>query len=222
MIRQMGFKVGPTHATTGQDRSTAFSRSMVPMLLLKGPTQLTALQPTRETSQIKLLFYPWIFCTINTSYLHWEKGFCGAHSLRGLKIPFSLLYPFLKPYADLIVEEALPVFLPRVALFVGLALVDRIVRRPVRAIMSTPSYPTSPSQKLESPETLDQVKLTSLTMVPQFLNTTKAVDLRWIACYNSLQKYKTRLICTRLKDVLRYLVDESQGAFVDDKSIVIL
>lgn len=67
---------------------------------------------------------------------------------------------------------------------------------------------------------LGQVNATILAMVPKVENPVTPTDLRPIACCNSLYKCITKLICTRLKPIMSSLVNASQNAFVEGRSII--
>ena len=55
---------------------------------------------------------------------------------------------------------------------------------------------------------------TKLVLLPKVLNPEKPTDFRPISCCNVIYKCITKLLCNRLKEVLPYIIDTGQGAFV--------
>jgi len=67
---------------------------------------------------------------------------------------------------------------------------------------------------------LQMVNATFLTLVPKVSCPRTVGDYRPIACCNMIYKVITKIITSRLQLVMDYLVDEVQGAFVKNRSIV--
>ncbi|MDV3140050.1 MAG: reverse transcriptase family protein, partial [Sweet potato little leaf phytoplasma] len=67
---------------------------------------------------------------------------------------------------------------------------------------------------------LREVNATNLVMIPKFNNACSVNDFRPIACCNTIYKCISKVLCNRLSSVLPSLVQENQGAFVKDRSIL--
>ena len=55
---------------------------------------------------------------------------------------------------------------------------------------------------------------TKLVLIPKIPNPERAKDFRPISCYNVIYKCITKLLCSRMNEVLPFIIDEGQGAFV--------
>ncbi|XP_062075420.1 uncharacterized protein LOC133779477 [Humulus lupulus] len=60
---------------------------------------------------------------------------------------------------------------------------------------------------------------TTISLIPKLENPTRALDYRPIACYATIYKCISKLLCSRLASVLPSLVHQNRGAFVQGRSI---
>ncbi|XP_062075417.1 uncharacterized protein LOC133779474 [Humulus lupulus] len=60
---------------------------------------------------------------------------------------------------------------------------------------------------------------TTLSLIPKVANPSRAVDYRPIACFSTLYKCMSKLICKRLANILPDLIQPNQQAFVKGRSI---
>ena len=70
-------------------------------------------------------------------------------------------------------------------------------------------------QFFRSGKLLQAWNTTAVHLIPKTHNPNNSGDYRPIACCHTLYKCITKLICSRLKLVLAYIISPSQGAFVE-------
>ena len=61
---------------------------------------------------------------------------------------------------------------------------------------------------------------TKLVMIPKTSNPERASDFRPISCCNVIYKTITKLLCSRIKEVLPTIINEGQGAFVQGRELL--
>ena len=61
---------------------------------------------------------------------------------------------------------------------------------------------------------------TKLVLLPKINNPEKAKDFRAISCCNTVYKCITKLIYSRLKEVLPHIIDKGQRAFVKERELL--
>lgn len=66
---------------------------------------------------------------------------------------------------------------------------------------------------------LRQVDATNIALIPMVDSPEQASQFRPIACSNVLYKCISKMICTRLKNVVSLLVADNQAAFVQGRSM---
>jgi len=64
------------------------------------------------------------------------------------------------------------------------------------------------------------ISATKLVVLPKVPHPQVAADFRPISCCNTLYKCITKLLCQMIKDVLPYLIDPSQGAFIKGRELL--
>ncbi|KAL2904195.1 hypothetical protein RDABS01_002905 [Bienertia sinuspersici] len=67
---------------------------------------------------------------------------------------------------------------------------------------------------------LKEVSITTLTMVPKVQTPSTVGDFRPIACCSTIYKCISKLLCSRLSNVLPDIISPNQGAFVSGRSIM--
>ncbi|XP_062093759.1 uncharacterized protein LOC133799776 [Humulus lupulus] len=60
---------------------------------------------------------------------------------------------------------------------------------------------------------------TVISLIPKVVDPKKASDYRPIACSNTLYKCISKMLCTRLSEVLPFLVHSNQGAFIKNRTL---
>ncbi|XP_074266805.1 uncharacterized protein LOC141590092 [Silene latifolia] len=71
-----------------------------------------------------------------------------------------------------------------------------------------------------SRQLLRQVNTTTLTLIPKVKNHVSVLEYRPIVCFNIIYKCITKILCSRLSEVLPDIVSCSQGGFVKGRNIV--
>ncbi|XP_062086176.1 uncharacterized protein LOC133792286 [Humulus lupulus] len=64
-----------------------------------------------------------------------------------------------------------------------------------------------------------EINKTVITLVPQNDAPSRAVHFRPIACYNTLYKCISKMLCSRLSEVLPFIISPNQGAFIRGRSL---
>lgn len=67
---------------------------------------------------------------------------------------------------------------------------------------------------------LKQMNCTCLALIPKTDNPTRAGEFRPIACCNTVYKCISKMLTWRLAQIMPYIINENQGAFVKNRSIV--
>ena len=76
------------------------------------------------------------------------------------------------------------------------------------------------SQFFENGKMLKSWNNTTITLIPKVPNPLHPGDFRPISCCHVLYNCISKLICSKLKLVLDFLIDQAQGAFVASRSIM--
>ena len=69
---------------------------------------------------------------------------------------------------------------------------------------------------LHTGKLLTELNTTILTLVPKVRRPSSVSEFRPIACYNTLYKCITKMLCNRLSLILPEFIAENQGAFVKE------
>ncbi|KAM3301327.1 hypothetical protein P3S67_015829 [Capsicum chacoense] len=80
--------------------------------------------------------------------------------------------------------------------------------------------PLAVKKFFESGRLLKLFSCTAVSLIPKVANPTYVRDNRPIACCTTIYKIITRILTNRLKSVVKHLVNPSQSAFVEGRSIV--
>ena len=64
------------------------------------------------------------------------------------------------------------------------------------------------------------ISATKLVVLPKVPYPQASTDFRPISCCNTLYKCITKLLCQRIKEVLPYIIDPSQGAFIKGRELL--
>ena len=75
-------------------------------------------------------------------------------------------------------------------------------------------------QFFDNGKMLKSWNITTITLIPKVHSPLYPDDFRPISCCHILYKCISKLICSRLKLVLDFLIDQAQGAFVAGRSIM--
>lgn len=66
----------------------------------------------------------------------------------------------------------------------------------------------------------DEINATVIAVIPKVQNPVLASQFRPISCCNVIYKVISKVLCNRLKKVLPYLINQTQAAFVEGRSLV--
>ncbi|KAL2921399.1 hypothetical protein RDABS01_012890, partial [Bienertia sinuspersici] len=72
----------------------------------------------------------------------------------------------------------------------------------------------------KSRKQLKKLNCTKLTIIPKVSHSQYISELRPIACCNTLYKFITKLICSRMKIILPVIISPNQSNFVEGSQIV--